>query len=89
VLKNNGYNLAHNFGHGKKYLVRMFAATNLLAFAFHTACDCLETLWKQAREAIGARSRFFQDFRTISAYVVFNSWNSLMNTLITSKAPPI
>jgi hypothetical protein len=36
VLKNNGYNLAHNFGHGKKYLARMFAAINLLAFAFHT-----------------------------------------------------
>jgi hypothetical protein len=26
VLKNNGYNLAHNFGHGKKYLARTFAA---------------------------------------------------------------
>ena len=55
VLKNNGYNLAHNFGHGKKYLARTFAAMNLLAFAFHTACDCLETLWQQAREAVGAR----------------------------------
>jgi hypothetical protein len=53
VLKNNGYNLAHNFGHGKKYLARTFAAMNLLAFAFHTACDCLETLWQQAREAVG------------------------------------
>jgi hypothetical protein len=56
VLKNNGYNLAHNFGHGKKYLARTFAAMNLLAFAFHTACDCLETLWQQAREAVGARA---------------------------------
>ncbi len=36
MLKNNGYNLAHNFGHGKKYLARTFAAMNLLAFAFHT-----------------------------------------------------
>jgi len=89
VLKNNGYNLAHNFGHGKRYLARMFAAMNLLAFAFHTACDCLETLWQQAREVIGARSRFFQDFRTICAYVVFNSWHSLMTILISSKAPPI
>lgn len=59
VLKNNGYNLAHNFGHGKKYLARTFAAMNLLAFALHTACDCLETLWQQAREAVGGRARFF------------------------------
>jgi hypothetical protein len=89
VLKNNGYNLAHNFGHGKKYLARTFAVMNLLAFAFHTACDCMETLWQQAREAIGTRSRFFQDLRAISAYVVFPSWHSLMNTLASRKAPPI
>ena len=89
VLKNNAYNLAHNFGHGKKYLARMFAAMNLLAFAFHTACDCVETLWQQAREAIGTRSRFFQDLRSISAYVVFPSWTSLMITLVLGKAPPI
>ena len=89
VLKNNGYNLAHNFGHGKKYLARMFAAMNLLAFAFHAACDCLETLWQQAREAIGTRSRFFQELHIISAYVVFPSWTSLMITLVSGKAPPI
>ena len=89
VLKNNGYNLAHNFGHGKKYLAQTFAAMNLLAFAFHTACDCLETLWQQAREAVGARARFFQDLHTITAYVLFSSWHSFMNTVVTGKAPPI
>jgi len=88
-LKNNGYNLAHNFGHGKKYLARTFAAMNLLAFAFHTVCDCLETLWQQAREAIGTRSRFFQELHIISAYVVFPSWTSLIITLVSGKAPPI
>jgi hypothetical protein len=88
VLKNNGYNLAHNFGHGKKYLARIFAAMNLLAFAFHTANDCLETLWLQAREAKGSRTRFFEHIRTISAYFVFPSWESLMNTLISCNAPP-
>jgi Glycosyl transferase family, helical bundle domain len=33
VLKNNGYHLEHNFGHGKENLAMMFAAMNLLAFA--------------------------------------------------------
>ena len=89
VLKNNGYNLAHNFGHGKKYLAQTFAAMNLLAFAFHTACDCLETLWQQAREAVGARARFFQDLHTITAYVLFPSWHSFMNTVVSGKSPPI
>jgi len=89
VLKNNGYNLAHNFGHGKNHLAQVFAAMNLLAFAFHTACDCMETLWQQARQAIGTRSGFFRELHTICAYIVFQSWTSLITTLASGKAPPI
>jgi hypothetical protein len=33
---------------------------NLLAFAFHTVCDCLEALWAKARLAKRARTRFFE-----------------------------
>lgn len=88
VLKNNGYNLAHNFGHGKKHLATIFATLNLLAFAFHTVCDCLETLWKQARQTLGKRIRFFRDLHTITAYVVFPNWTALFHTLLQGKAPP-
>jgi hypothetical protein len=88
VLKNNGYHLEHNFGHGKENLAMLFAAMNLLAFAFHTICDCLEDLWIKAREAKRARKRFFEHIRTITAYLVFPSWETLMTTLITSKPPP-
>ncbi len=88
VLKNNGYNLAHNFENGKKYLARTFAAMNLLAFAFHTACDCLATLWQQAREAVGARARFFHDLHTITTYLPFSSWHCFIITVVTGKEPP-
>ena len=44
VLKNNGYNLEHNFGHGKNNLSAVFVSLNLLAFAFHTVCDLAEDL---------------------------------------------
>ena len=88
VLKNNGYHLEHNFGHGKQNLAMMFAAMNLLAFAFHTVCDCLEALWIKARQAKRARKRLFEHIRTITAYLVFPSWDTLMITLINSKPPP-
>jgi hypothetical protein len=88
VLKNNGYHLEHNFGHGKQNLAMMFAAMNLLAFAFHTVCDCLEKQWIKAREAKRARKRFFEHIRTITAYLVFPTWETLMTTLIDSKPPP-
>ncbi len=88
VLKNNGYHLEHNFGHGKQNLAMLFAAMNLLAFAMHTVCDCLEDLWIEAREAKRARKRFFEHIRTITAYLVFPDWRTLMTTLINSKPPP-
>lgn len=88
VLKNHGYNLEHNYGHGKQNLAMTFAAMNLLAFAFHTVCDCLEELWIKARQAKRARKRFFEHVRTITAYLVFPDWKTLMITLITSKPPP-
>ncbi len=42
ALKSNGYHLKRNFGRGKQNLAMVFAAGNLLAFAIHTACDCLD-----------------------------------------------
>ena len=84
VLKSNGYHL----GHGKQNLAMMFAALNMLAFAIHTVCDCLEQIWVDARTAKRARHRFFEHIRTITAYLVFPDWNTLMQTLIDSKPPP-
>ena len=88
VLKSNGYHLEHNFGHGKQNLAMMFAAMNLLAFALHTICDGLEPLWTAARTAKRARTRFFEHIRTITAYLVFPNWTTLMQTLIDSRPPP-
>jgi len=88
VLKSNGYHLKHNFGHGKQHLAMLFAALNLLAFAIHTVCDCLEQFWIDARTAKRARTRFFEHIRTITAYLVFPDWATLMQTLIDSKPPP-
>jgi len=82
------HHLEHNFSHGKQNLAMMFAAMNLLAFALHTICDALEQLWINARTAKRARTRFFEHIRTITAYLVFPNWTTLMQTLIDSKPPP-
>jgi hypothetical protein len=39
VMKNYGYELEHNFGHGETFLAMTLAALNLLAFAWHSALD--------------------------------------------------
>src|SRR5260370_12782475 len=48
TLKTKGYNLEHNFGHGKKHLSPVLSTLNLLPFAFHTVADLTHDLWLPA-----------------------------------------
>jgi hypothetical protein len=48
VLKTNGYNLEHNFGHGKQTLASVLVTLNLLAFALHTAARLNVLAWREA-----------------------------------------
>jgi len=88
ILKNKGYNLEHNFGHGKQHLASVLATMNLIAFAMHTVTNLLDNGWALARKAIGARKRFFEDLRSITSYLVFPDWASLIETLQTGTPPP-
>lgn len=88
VLKNNGYNLEHNFGHGKDTLASLLVSLNLLAFAMHNACDLAEAGWQEGRQKVGAKMRLFEHIRTITAYFVFPSWGSLFRTIRTGRPPP-
>jgi hypothetical protein len=88
VLKNHGYELEHSFGHGQKFLAMTLAALNLLAFAWHTVLDLLEPPWRTAREAAAKRTSFFAHVSMLSAYVVFPSWEVLLQSLTTFTIPP-
>jgi len=88
VLKNNGYNLEHNFGHGKDTLASLLVVLNLLAFAMHNACDLVEASWQEGRQKVGAKMRLFEHIRTVTAYFVFPSWGSLFRTIRTGRPPP-
>ena len=83
VLKQHGYHLEHNFGHGRDTLASVLVVLNLLAFALHTACDLAETLWQQARQRLGTRFRLFEPLRTLAEYQVVPSWTALMTLLAT------
>jgi hypothetical protein len=88
VLKTNGYNLEHNFGHGKQTLASIFLTLNLLAFAFHTAASLAVLAWREAVAACGATYRFFEDLRTITAYVVFQDWTHLLRAIASADLRP-
>ena len=88
VLKNRGYHLEHNFGHGNEHLAALLACFNLLDFAIHTACDLAKGAWQHARETLGPRTRFFQNLQGLTTYLVFASWTELLETLACVRPPP-
>ena len=88
VLKTGGYNLEHNFGHGKLTLASLLVTLNLLAFAFHTAAHLAMLAWREALAACGATYRFFENLRTITAYMVFANWPHLLRAITTADLRP-
>jgi hypothetical protein len=88
VLKTNGYHLEHNFGHGKQTLASVLVTLNLLAFAFHTVARVAVLAWRDAVVARGATYRFFEHLRTITAYVVFESWDHLLRSIEAAAMRP-
>ena len=89
TLKTKGYNLEHNFGHGKNNLSAVLATLNLIAFAIHLAAELADKTWKAAIEVAGSRVRFFNNLRALTAYLLFPSWDSLLKTLAFQVAPPL
>ena len=82
MLKNRGYNLEHNFGHGKKHLSILLLSFNLLAFLFHTVLDLMDENYQIVRKALPTRKTFFDDLRALTRYMYFDSWDELIFFMI-------
>ena len=82
VLKNRGYHLEHNFGHGEKHLSSFLLALNLLAFLFHTILGLVDEKYLLLRRTLSARKTFFNDIRALMRYILFESWDHLIDFMI-------
>ncbi len=82
VLKTKGYHLEHNFGHGKQYLSAFLLSLNLLAFLFHTVLEWGDDKYALLRQVLARRQTFFNDIQAFMRYMVFDSWDHLMDFMI-------
>ena len=82
VLKNRGYHLEHNFGHGKKHLASLLVTMNLLAFGLHTLLELADENYRLIRATLGARRRFFQHLQALTTYLHFETWERLMTFMM-------
>jgi len=69
-------------------LASVLVTLDLLAFAFHTACDIADELWRSAREKHGPRCSFFNNLASITHFLIFDSSQALLLTLAFAKPAP-
>jgi hypothetical protein len=82
VLKTKGYHLEHNFGHGQHHLACFLLTLNLLAFLFHTVLHLVDQPYQQIRLQRGTRKAFFQDILSLTKYLLFDSWQHLIDFML-------
>lgn len=82
ILKNHGYHLEHNFGHGDQHLSTVLFTLNLLAFLIHTAQHLANDAYRLIRETLVVRRTFFNDLKALTRYFVFDSWDHLFDFMI-------
>jgi len=82
VLKNHGYNLEHNFGHGQNHLSEFLLSLNLIAFLFHTVLDLVNSTYQKIRELLVTRTAFFNDIRTLLKFLWFKDWSDFFSFIL-------
>lgn len=82
TLKTKGYNLEHNFGHGKQHLASFLATLNILALSFHTLLELLDQKYKLLRSHLPTHKTFFDDLRALTCYLYFDSWDHLLTFML-------
>jgi hypothetical protein len=83
VLKNYGYHLEHNFGHGESHACEIYCLLNLLAFMVHGLMILCDERFKRARSYFGRREEFYNALRTFFRAFEFPSWDDFLLFVIT------
>jgi len=74
VLKNRGYNLEHNFGHGDSHAADVFFLLNILALQFHTILGYCDLEYQLTYATFSVRVAFFEALRVLIRRRHFSSW---------------
>ena len=85
TLKNHGYDLAHNYGHGDEYLSQNICSLNILAFLFHTVQGFEDKNHIKAHALIGTRREFFQTLNMLTTMFVLKSFDKMLEFIIVQR----
>jgi len=92
TLKNQGYHLEHNYGHGKKHLSTVFATLMMLTFLIDQVQETCCRYFQEARNSYRTRMMLWEQIRAHFKISLIDSWEALYAAIIwhtDSSKPPI
>jgi hypothetical protein len=87
TLKNQGYHLEHNFGHGEKNLSVVLALMMMLAFLVDQVQQLSCPLFQAAWHKLKTKCHLWEEIRTHFRTLLFDSMADLLTALIRGIAP--
>jgi hypothetical protein len=82
VMKNHGYCMEHNYGHGKKNLAFNFYLLTLLAFTLHQIFELTDRLYQACRKKCGSKKHLWETIRSYIKIIVFDTWELLLEFVL-------
>ena len=86
TLKTQGYNLEHNYGHGKQHLATNFASLTFTAFLIDQIEQLACTLFQKALLAKKSKKAFWHSIRGLFDWFFIDSWTELLTAIIKGKS---
>jgi len=75
TLKTKGYHFEHNYAHGQQHLSALLASLIILALLVHTVLEWMDDQYRLLRQKLPSRQQLFDDLRTLTRYLCFESWD--------------
>jgi hypothetical protein len=83
TLKNQGYHIEHNFGHGETHLSFNFFLLNLLAFFMHQIFELTDGLYQACRQKLGSKRNLWDHLRVSMRILIVPDWETLLKRVHT------
>lgn len=85
TLKNLGYNLEHNYGHGKKHLSTVFCLLMMLAFLIDQVQEACCSIFRKCKQCTGTYRNLWEEMRFLFKRVRLSNWETFYSILMGEK----
>ncbi len=82
VMKNYGYDIEHNYGHGDNNLCFNFYMFTLLSFYLHQILELCDKLFKAVRMKCGTLKETWMKIRILFNMHLYDSWEDMLDHIL-------